>query len=154
MEATSSILPFRALFMRIKGLSHNTLSPETSNYPRKISDGDRQPFLLFMVLLAKKKEFLCTPQSARRPYGPRSGMLKLPAELTWYSHGLVWVFLLRVITTWIPQITKQQQSRVHFYCLKTRVAGNNQLAKCFPSLATAKIQVAEQTGKALFLFNS
>lgn len=62
MEATSSILPFRALFMPIKGLSHNTLSPETSNYPRKISDGDRQPFLLFMVLLAKKKSF-CAPHS-------------------------------------------------------------------------------------------
>lgn len=88
MEATSSILPFRVVLANSNSLSPIILSLESPNYPRKISNCFRQSFPSFMILLAKKYSFLCIPESAHRPYGTRSGMLMLPAELTRYSHGL------------------------------------------------------------------
>lgn len=88
MEAISSILPFRVVIAQNKNLSPNILSLESPYYPRKIPNCFRQSFPSFMILLAKKYSFLCILESAHRPYGTRSGMLMLPAELTRYSHGL------------------------------------------------------------------
>lgn len=71
MEATSNILPIKVLFTPIKGLSHNVLSPETSNHPRICLNDFKQPFPSLMVQLALKAQFSAHPTICSQAFWPQ-----------------------------------------------------------------------------------